>query len=153
MLKPAYKLTIGRKVVDTTDEPKASTIVDLKVALDLDTPADSFTFKLGNVGSFKPERDDDVKVELGYADNGGFTQVMKGTVETSEPNVTITRVAGYSGADALLRTFVEQTYESKTAGAIVRDLADKAGLEVATVEDGINFPAYVVDGRRSAYLH
>ena len=34
MLKPAYKLTIGRKVVDTTDEPKASTVVDLKVALD-----------------------------------------------------------------------------------------------------------------------
>ena len=153
MLKPAYKLTIGRKVIDTTDEPKASTVVDLKIALDLDTPADSFTFELGNVGSFKPERDDDVKVELGYADNGGFTQVMKGTVETSEPNPTTTSVAGYSGADALLRTFVEQTYESKTAGAIVRDLADKAGLEVATAEDGINFPAYVVDGRRSAYLH
>jgi phage protein D len=153
MLKPAYKLIIGRKVVDTTDEPKASTVVDLKVALDLDTPADSFTFVLGNVGKFKPQRDDDVKVELGYADNGGLTQVMKGTVETSEPNLTTTRVAGYSGADALLRTFVEQTYESKTAGAIVRDLADKAGLQVATAEDGITFPAYVVDGRRSAYLH
>jgi len=153
MLKPAYKLTIGSKVVDTTDEPKASTVVDLKVALDLDTPADSFTFDLGNVGSFAPKREDKVKVELGYADNGGFTQVMKGTVETSEPNLTTTRVAGYSGADALLRTFVEQTYESKTAGAIVRDLASKAGLQVATAEDGINFPAYVVDGRRSAYLH
>lgn len=153
MLKPAYKLTIGSKVVDTTDEPKASTVVDLKVALDLDTPADSFTFDLGNVGSFTPKRDDKVKVELGYADNGGFTQVMKGTVETSEPNLTTTRVAGYSGANALLRTFVEQTYESKTAGAIVRDLADKAGLQIATAEAGINFPAYVVDGRRSAYLH
>jgi len=153
MLKPAYKLTIGSKVVDTTDEPKASTIVDLKIALDLDTPADSFTFDLGNVGSFKPQRDDDVKVELGYSDNGGLTQIMKGTVETGEPNATTTRVVGYSGADSLLRTFVEQTYENKTSGAIVRDLADKAGLQVATVEDGITFPAYVVDGRRSAYLH
>ncbi|SRR6266498_26004 len=153
MLKPAYKLTIGSKVVDTTDEPKASTVVDLKVALDLDTPADSFTFELGNVGSFKPAREDDVKVELGYADNGGLTQVLKGTVETGEPNLTTTLIAGHSGANALLRTFVEQTYESKTAGAIVRDLADKAGLQVATAEDGINFPAYVVDGRRSAYLH
>jgi phage protein D len=153
MLTPAYKLTIGSKVVDTTDEPKASTVVDLKIALDLDTPADSFTFDLGNVGSFKPAREDEVKVELGYADNGGLTQVMKGTVETGEPNVTTTRIAGYSGANALLRTFIEQTYESKTAGAIVRDLADKAGLQVATAEDGITFPAYVVDGRRSAYLH
>ena len=153
MLKPAYKLTIGNKVIDTTDEPKASTVVDLRIALDLDTPADSFTFDLGNVGTFKPEQDDDVKVELGYADNGGLTQVMKGTVEIGEPNLTTTRVAGYSGADALLRTFVEQTYESKTAGAIVSDLADKAGIVEVTAEDGITFPAYVVDGRRSVYLH
>lgn len=153
LIKPAYKLTIGRKVIDTTDEPKASIVTDLKVSLDLDTPADSFSFRLGNVGSFKPEREDEVKIELGYADNGGFTQVMTGTVETLEPNLTTTQVAGYSGADALLRTFVEQTYESKTAGAIVRDLADQAGLQVATAEDGITFPAYVVDGRRSAYLH
>jgi len=153
MLKPAYKLTIANKVVDTTDEPKASTVVDLNVALDLDVPADSFTLVFGNVGTFKPARDDETKVELGYADNGGFTQVIKGKVVTVEPNSTTTRVTGFSGADALLRTFVNQTYESKTAGAIVRDLADKAGLDVATAEDGINFPAYVIDGRRSVYLH
>jgi phage protein D len=153
MLKPAYKLTIGHKIVDTTDEPKASTVVDLQVALDLDTPADSFALVMGNVGSFKPARDDETKIELGYADNGGFTQVITGKVVTVEPNVTTTRVAGFSGADALLRTFVEQTYENKTAGAIVRDLADKSGLKVAAADDGINFPAYVVDGRRSVYLH
>jgi phage protein D len=153
MLKPAYKLSIGRKIVDTTDEPKASTIVDLKVALDLDTPADSFTLVLGNVGSFKPAREDETKIELGYADNGGFEKVLTGKVETVEANLTTTRLTGYSGADALLRIFVEQTYETKTAGAIVRDLANKAGLQVATAEDGIKFPAYVVDGRRSAYLH
>jgi len=153
LLKPAYKLTIGGKVIDTTDEPKASIVVDMKIVLDLDTPADSFTFQLGNVGTFRPAREDEVKIELGYADDGGFTQVLKGTVEHVLPDLTITKVSGYSGADALLRTFVEQTYESKSAGAIVRDLADKAGLTVATAEDGIEFPAYVVDGRRSAYLH
>lgn len=153
MLKPAYKLTIGSKVIDTTDEPKASTVVDLNVALDLDTPADSFTLLFGNVGSFKPRRDDETKIELGYADDGGLTQVMTGKVVTVEPNLTTTRAIGYSGADALLRTFVEQTFESKTAGAIVRELADKAKLDVATADDGITFPAYVVDGRRSVYLH
>lgn len=153
MINPAYKLTIGRKIVDTTDEPKASTVVDLIVALDLDTPADSFTLVFGNVGSFRPARDDEMKIELGYADNGGLKQVMTGKVATVEPNLTTTRVVGYTSADALLRTFVEQTYESKTAGAIVRDLADQAGVDVATVEDGINFPAYVVDGRRSVYAH
>src|SRR5262245_27154543 len=153
MLNPAYKLTLGRKVVDTTDEPQASALVDLMVALDLDTPADNFTLALGAVGGLEPARDDEATIELGYADNGGLTQVMSGLVATVEPNLTSTRVVGYSGADALLRTFVEKTFERKPAGDVVRELADEAGVDVATADDGINFPVYVVDGRRSAYHH
>jgi hypothetical protein len=176
MLTPAYKLTFSQKagdaggvlgaatgtlgvgggsgkVIDTTDEPKASTITDLTVRLDLDTPADSFTLVMGNVGRFRPKRDDETKIELGYADNGGLTQVMTGKVVTVEPNLTTTRVVGYSAGAAALRTTTEQTYESKTAGAIIRDLAGKADVEVTTAEDGIKFPAYVVDGRRSVYQH
>jgi len=153
MLNPAYKLTIGDKVVDTTDEPRASAVVDLTVSLDLDTPADSFRLVFGNVGSFRPARDDETAIELGYADNGGLTPVITGKVGTVESNLTTTRVIGYTAADALLRSFVEQTYENRTAGEIVSDLADKAGVEVATAEDGIDFPAYVIDGRRSAHAH
>lgn len=161
MRTPAYKLTIGGKVVDTTDEPKASTVVDLAVTLDMDTPADSVTLVLGNADGLKPERDDEATVELGYADNGDLVQVMAGTVVTVEPNLTTTRLVGHSAAAMLLRTFVEQTYESKTAGDVVRDLAGLsataqaglAGVDVATAEAGITFPAYVVDGRRSVYQH
>ncbi len=153
MITPAYKLTLAHKLIDTTDEPKASTVVDLNITLDMDTPADSFTLILGNVGRFRPARGDEAKIELGYADNGGLTQVMAGDVVRVEPNLTTVRVAVHSAAEKLLRTFVEQTYESKTAGAIVRDLAGKAGVDVATAEDGINFPAYVVDGRRSVDRH
>ncbi len=153
MLTPAYKLTLGRKVVDTTDEPQASTVVDLTVSLDLDTPADGFTLVLGNVGSFRPAREDAAVIELGYADEDELTRVMTGTVASVEPNLTTTRIVGTSGAAPLLRTFVEETFESKTAGAIVRDLAERAGAEVARAEDGILFPAYVIDGRRSAFRH
>ncbi len=80
-------------------------------------------------------------------------RVMTGTVTSVHPNLTTTRIVGTSGATSLLRAFVEETFESKTAGAIVRDLADRAGVEVRTAEDGIRFPAYVVDGRRSLYDH
>ncbi|HXF40072.1 MAG TPA: hypothetical protein VN687_10195 [Blastocatellia bacterium] len=153
MLVPAYKVTIGRKVVDTTDEPQASTAVDLTVALDIDTPADSFTLVLGNVGGLHPARDDEAIIELGYADNGGLSKVMTGKIVSVEPNVTTTRVIGYSDADALLRTFVEKTYESKKAGEIVRDLARQADVDVAAAQDGISFPAYVVYGRNSVYVH
>lgn len=178
MLTPAYKLTIRPgaddtsgslgsvseltstlpgggtgKVIDTTDEPKASTVVDLTVALDMDTPADSFTFVMGQVGSFRIQRNAEVTIELGYADDSELTQVMKGTVISAEPGLTKARVVSLSAAETLLRTFVDQTYESKTAGAIVRDLADQADVDIETTEDGINFPAYVIDGRRSLYQH
>lgn len=151
MLKPAYKLTIGNQVIDTTEEPQASTVVDLTVALDMKVSADSFTLILGQVGGLEPDRDDEATIELGYADNGSLTQVMTGTVATVEPTLTVNRVIGHSVAATLLRTFVNQTYEDKTAGEIVRDLAQQAEVEVATAEDGISFPAYVIEDRRSIY--
>jgi phage protein D len=154
MLTPTYKLTIGNKVIDTTDKPQASTVVDLKVALDMDTPADSLSLLLGRVGKFKPQPDDDAKVELGYADDdNGLTQVMTGTIDNLEPTLTSTRVVAYTSAASLLRTFADQTYENKTAAEIVRDLADQASVTVARTDDGVDFPAYVVDGRRSVYYH
>jgi phage protein D len=176
MLTPAYKLTIrpgagdssgalgaltsalpgggGGKVIDTTDEPKASTLVDLLVTLDMDAAADSFTFTMGQVGTFRIQRDADVTIELGYADDdNGLTQVMIGAVMTAQPGLTTARIVGHSAMRKLLRTFVDQTYESKTAGAIVSDLADQASVDVEQADEGINFPAYVIDGRRSAYQH
>lgn len=176
-LKPAYKLTIGSpsdnggglgaaltnvdtslvsgsgKLIDTTDEPKASTIVDLTVSLDMDTPADSFTLVMGQVGTFRPERGGATKIELGYNADDELTQVMAGTVAHVEPGLTTRRVVGYSAADALLRTFSGETFENKSAGQIIRDLADKASVEVDTASNGIQFPAYVVDGQRSLYRH
>ncbi len=153
MLTPAYKLTLGDQIVDTTDEPRASTVVELAVTLDMDTPADSFTLVLGRVGSLMPERDDEAIVELGWAGDGGLVQVMAGTVRTVETGLVNTRVVGHSAAEALLHAFAEETFEAKTAGQMVRELAGRAGVDVARAEDGILFPAYVVDGRRSLYHH
>lgn len=152
LLHPAYKLTIGEKIVDTTDEPQASTAVSLTVALDIDTPADSFTLLLGQVGGFQPQRDDDAKIELGFKDND-LTQVMVGQVISAQSGLTVRRVIGHGPAQKLLDSFTDQTYETKMAGQIVSDLAQQAGVDVARVEDGIAFPAYVVDGRNSFHHH
>jgi hypothetical protein len=153
VLTPAYKLTIGNKIVDSTEEPRASALTDLTVSLDMDVPADSFALVLGRVGGLSAERDDDASIELGYADNGDLDKVMTGTVASTEPGLTSTRVVGYSSAAVLLQSFGELTYEGKTAGGIVGDLADRAGVGVAQADDGITFPYYVIDGRRSFYSH
>ena len=153
MLKPAYKLTLGKQTVDTTDEPQASSVVDLHVVLDMDTPADRFRLELGQVGGLSPARDDDAIIELGYADNGGLSRVMTGKISRVEPGLTTEWITGYSPAASLLQTFVDQTYENKTAGDIARDLASQATIDVATADAGITFPAYVIDGRRNVDRH
>lgn len=152
LFHPAYKLTIGDRIVDTTDEPQASTAVSIVVKLNMDVPADSFTLALGRVGGFQPERDDDAKIELGFSDDE-LTQVMAGKVLSADSGLTARRIVGHSSAQALLDSFTDQTYEAKSAGQIVSDLAEQAGVTVARAEDGINFPAYVVDGRVSFYHH
>lgn len=176
MLTPAYKLTFsppangggllgaganvaaevlggGGKVIDTTVEPQASTVVDLMVRLDMDTPADQFTLLMGQVGRFKPEQESTVTIALGYDEDDELTQVMTGAIKTLTPDLTTRRVIGHSAAAALLHTFVNKTFENKSAGAMVRELAEEAEVETATVQEGIVFPAYVIDGRRSVYHH
>ena len=151
LLKPAYKLTIGDKIVDTTDEPQASTVVALVVDLDLAAPADSFTLTLGQVGGFQPRRDDDAKIELGFEDE--LTQVMAGKVVTADNGLTTRRVIGHGAARLLLAASATETFLSLTAGQIVERLAERAAVPVERAEPGITFPAYVIDGRRNLYRH
>ncbi len=177
LLTPAYKLTFsqaassaggalgavtsvaapalsGGKVVDTTEEPQASTVVELKVVLDLDAPADNLTLLMGQVGNFRPQKGDQVKVELGYADDDrGLTHVITADLISAESGLTRRRLAGHSATQKLLTAFADEHFEAKNAGDIVEDLASRAGVDVERAEPGSRFPAYVVDGRRSLYRH
>lgn len=152
LLHPAYKLTIGDKIVDTTDEPQASTAVSIDVALDLAVPADSFTLVLGQVGGFQPQRDDDAKIELGFADDE-LTQVMVGKVLSVDEGLTTRRILGQGPMRLLLASSLAETFLNMSAGDIVQRLAQEVGLTVGRAEPGITFPAYVVDSRRSLYRH
>lgn len=153
LLTPAYKLTIGERIVDTTDEPQASLVTLLTVSLDMDRPADRLELVTGQVGSWRPAIDDEATVELGYAGEEGLTQVLSGTVKTVDSALAVRRITVFSNAYSLLHAFAEQTYEAKNAGEIVRDLAEQAGVNVAGAENGTSFPAYVIDGRRSFWQH
>ncbi|SEE84933.1 Phage protein D [Rhizobiales bacterium GAS191] len=153
LLTPAYRLTMGASVVDTTVEPKASATTDLLVTLDMDDWPDTISLTLGQVGGLVPKLDDKATIEMGYADNGGFVQVFVGLINELDAGLTLRRLTGTSEARALTLLFVDKTYEGQTAGQIARDLASRAGLTVGTVDDGIAFPVYVVDSRRNALAH
>jgi phage protein D len=154
MLTPAYKVTLGKRAFDTTQDAQTSTAVDITVELDLDTPIDSAVVRLGRVGSLNPAVDDAMTVELGYADETpSLVNVITASVAELDQGSLTNRVTGYTAANTLLRTYVDRSYESKTAGQIVRDLAAEGKVGVAVADDGILFPSYVVDRQRPAYAH
>jgi phage protein D len=152
LLRPAYRLTLGEQIVDTADEPKASTTVDLVVRLDMDTPSDGFTVVQGQVGGATPSPEDDATIELGYTDTD-LEPVITGRVVDVVPSFETKRIVGLSNEDLLLRHHENETFEAMSAGNIVSELASRAGVDTDKIEDGINLPAFVVDGRRSVAAH
>jgi phage protein D len=153
MPTPTYKLAIGKTKLDSSTQPRASTIVELIVNLDMEVAADSFSAVIGHVpGALAAKLHDTATVSLGYTDTTPV-QVIAGSVATIEPGIEHTRVSAFTAAQTLLRSYLDQTYETKAAGDIVNDLASKAKVPVANAEAGISFPAYVIDGRRSFSHH
>lgn len=170
LIKPAYKLKFAApsggggllggivgggstSTIDTTADAQASTLVSLALSLDMSLPADSCTLVLGHIGSFAPTFQGEITIELGDAADSALTQVMKGTIVDLTQGIRSWRVIGHSMAWSLLRTYADETFESKSAGDIVKDLAGRANVTVAKADSGITFPAYVIDGRRSVYHH
>ena len=149
MLKPAYKIQIGPE----TFEPAAtSEIISVHVSLDMDTPADSFEIEFGvSNRSSRIHEGDDASIQLGY--EGHLVDVFKGAVDNVEPGISGIRVTGLNFVSKLLEQRVNQVYENQTAGGIVSDLANKAGVRTEEVSDGISFPMYVVDDSKNAYDH
>src|SRR5215212_2104046 len=92
-------------------------------------------------------------VSLGYEDSSTdlvFTGEVEGVRYTVQDT---TRIAATNGGATLSALRVNQSYEQQKAGDIVKDLAGRAGVGTDTVEEGVEFPFYVVDDRRSAYQH
>jgi phage protein D len=158
LLRPAYNLTFRDpgggtgKVVRSTTTPGASTFTGVRVELGMDGAADRVTLEMGQVGSFRPAIGQQVTVELGFTNGQDPQQVTVATVVDVDPDLRARRFVAHSG-EALLHTQVDRTFENATAGSIVTELAQAAGVDVAQADDGITFPAYVVDARRSAYHH
>jgi len=92
-------------------------------------------------------------VSLGFGDDGPAA-VFAGSVRAVHRTVAgKTRVVGSNGGAALAAFRLDQGYEQQSVGAVVRDLASKAGVDTGSIDDGPTLPYYVVDGRRSAWEH
>lgn len=114
-------------------------VAELHLAAHPDAPVPA----LGDAGS----------LSLGYEDAGAEV-VFTGEVAAVRRAVAGgTRVTLTNGGAALSRLRVNQGYEGESAGAIVAELARRAGVRTGTVEEGAAFPYYVVDDRTGAWGH
>lgn len=92
-------------------------------------------------------------VSLGYGD-GGTEQVFAGEVSAVHRSISgSTRVTATNGGSKLAALRLNRGYEQRTAGDVVRDLAQEAGVDTGSVDDGTSFAYYVVDDGRSAWVH
>jgi phage protein D len=150
-LKPSYKLTIGSTTIDSTED-LAATVVSIRIEIDMAVPASRLANTLGNVNGLTVAEGDPVAVELGYAEDG-LSPVLEGAAEMVKSGIADLQVEGLSPMTSLLDLRLHQTYEKQTAGDIVSDLAGQAGVATGQIEDGIEFPVYVVDDGKNAYEH
>src|SRR5207244_2949061 len=96
---------------------------------------------------------DSGNVSFGYEDDE-LAAVFSGAVSAIRRSIAgPLRVIAVNGSSRLAAIRVNQSYERQKAGDIVRDLASTASVDTGNIEDGPEFPFYVVDDGRSALDH
>jgi hypothetical protein len=149
-----YIVRIGKTPFDEAATANLSIFVNLIILEKCSSLVDSFIVSHFLSHDFTQSFDNNkVAVSFSPTDNRASAQVFVGTTTTVESTLTTTCITGYGTTYPLLHTFLNHTYENKTAGAILQDLASQADLDIATLQDGIHFPAYVIDDRRSVLHH
>src|SRR5688572_6910342 len=142
---PHFKLVLGG-LTSETDRPEGgpwSFMVDRS----LEVPADGLRVKLAQRGDVAPG--DDAQLELG--DEDGVGRVFTGTVVEVRRRPDGAEIFAAGTVLKLLELRVSSLYQEQAAGAVARDLLDKAGLDAGDISDGLSLPRFAVERRRSAF--
>jgi hypothetical protein len=136
------------------DDPWAAALVAIRVDSYLAPAVDVAVLQLANEARAPSVAvGDPGSIELGYAD-GENVLVFTGKVDAIHTNLAgATRITLVNGSAALARRRINQSYQQQSAGAIVSDLIGQCEVAAATVEDGSDYPFYVVDAPRTVYQH
>jgi hypothetical protein len=148
MLKPDYKITLGNTVLS---RDMLGPLVTLQVKRCKNGAADEACVFVGRVPAVSASKGDEVTVELGWED--GAETVFTGAVEAVADGVAETEIVCLSGMVKLARARGDRAFVNQSAGKVVKALADDAGVETETIEDGIDLPVYFADSTHSFYSH
>lgn len=148
--RPDFVVNVGSDGADAW----AESLVSLTTALGLAPSVDAVKLQIADDDRAPAvEVGDTGTIELGYEDSGQ-TLVFTGQVATVEHNIRgTTRVTMSNSGVLLAQARLDQSFQQQSAGAIVNSLLSEVGVSPDTVEDGIEYPYYVVDSGRSLLQH
>jgi phage protein D len=147
-MRPSYLVTIGSEEFSFENEPE---VISVKVTRNMALPTDSCEVCLIGSEDYSFEKDEALRIKLGYDDF--MEPVFSGLVENINYEINRVRVNALGFGVKLLRLRFNRVYLSQTAGKIVKDIAQEAGVAVCEASDGISFPIYVVDEATDAFEH
>ncbi len=144
-LRPQFAFTAGELSGDS-DSPRAGPW-RFVVERSLQTPVDALRMSLAECGGVAPG--DSVELDLG--DEDGLERVFTGSIAEVRPRLHGCELFCLGNMLALVELRVSSFYENQTAGDVVRDLIDQAGLQEGDVSDGIEMPRYALERRLGAH--
>lgn len=148
MLKPRYEVTIEDRVI----KESTGIITRLNIVQSCLEKANYFSLSVRLPQQRLFQLDNTIEIKIGYKDQD-LKKVFKGRItgiDTKGENVV---VSGYDSSIKLLNYHTNKIYEHQTAGDIVKDLAEEAGVTTGEVANGISFPVYVIHDGQNVLHH
>lgn len=144
LLLPSYALTIAGQL--WTQQAIA---IDLRLSPAPQCDRLSVTFPAE--APLEAEPDDPVSLVL---DGGeGEETVFTGTVASIRRGLDVILVTGAGALGQLARYRPAETFENVSAGTVIRNLADAAGVATGDIADGVMLRYYAADPSRTAAEH
>jgi phage protein D len=147
--KPVFEVAFGNASADEW----AQALVGFSVESGFAPWADGAEILTASAQGPTAARGDLGSIKAGYNDTSADL-VFTGAIDRIRYSLDgVTRFGASSGAAALCRLRVNQSYEQSKAGDIVSDLAQRAGVDPGSIEDGADYPFFAVDDRGNAWVH
>lgn len=147
----AYDVTIGSARASSTSGKGTEQLLSLTSELTMDGAGGRCSLEIAASGASLPKPGDATSIKLD--DGSESATVFTGEALEVGGSATAYVVVGIDGLSKLASLDVEGTYENATAGSIVGELIQAAGLKAGRVEDGPTFSRFVLHRGPRALRH
>jgi len=144
LLQPGYTLTLG-------SQRWTEQLIALELTLAAAPSLDRLTATFPAEAPVKAAPDD--PAELTLASGEKQEAVFSGTIASIRRSADAIRVRALNAGGVLAQVRPAITWEQASAGTVIRNLCDEAGVEAGNVEDGISLAYYAADPARTALDH